>query len=372
MGLYANALVESGRFGASDQVVVLDGKAVLDVSAQAVERGISLGMKEKEARLIAPGAIYVERVKEEFEHASNRWLDICAEFSDSIEPIDQHAAYIDLTAHPDPIEAASLLIETIELRSGLKCCWGIGPNKWLAALEMRTEPCFDTINFVQSLSVRKLPVPIDCILSLERLGCSKVKDVAQIDGSTLRRHFGSLGSIIYNASRGKHFQPILSLYPSDTAFATLRFDGKVDNGEVMLAALRVLAKKLAKKLAIQDSFGRELHLTIETESIGKIEIQKKFSKPLACTNSVLAALNSIAKDNLPEEAIMFRAAIPNLKRRPANQMQFEPQGSSKRNRCLDLTMSQVRSKFGEGSIRSASQLPVPRYIRFLREWKYER
>lgn len=364
--------MESGRYGASDQVVVLDGKAVLDASAQAMERGISLGMKEKEARLIAPGAIYVERAKEDFERASSRWLDICAEFSDSIEPVDQHAAYIDLTAHPDPIEAVSLLIGAIEMRAGLKCCWGIGPNKWLAALEMRSEACFDTVSFVQALSVRKLPVPIDCILSLERLGCSTIKDVAQIDWSTLRRHFGGLGSIIYNASRAKHFQPILSLYPNDAAYAVLRFEGRVDNAEVMLAALRVLAKKLARKLVIKDSFGRELHLRIETESFRQIELEKKFSKPLVCMNSVLAALNSIAKDNLPEDAIMFRAVIPNLKKRSANQMQFESRASSKKNRCLDLTMSQVKSKFGEGSIQTASDLPIPRYIRFLREWKYER
>src|SRR5688500_1320377 len=91
--------------------VVLRNKLVLDANAPARAMGIVPGIASSEARYAARGGEvrFVDFKPEDYTEEAKRWLDICAEYTGVIEPIDSHCAYLDLRALPSPHEIAEPL-----------------------------------------------------------------------------------------------------------------------------------------------------------------------------------------------------------------------------------------------------------------------
>ena len=110
MGFYVCA----GSFAHGPQpVVVVKDKAVLDANAAALERGVQPGMTLREAKAILHDGKFVEWEPDEYREAQCAWLDLCAEFTDVVEPEEQHTAYLDLSMHPNPGEILDRVTEQL-------------------------------------------------------------------------------------------------------------------------------------------------------------------------------------------------------------------------------------------------------------------
>ena len=89
-------------------VVVVKSRKVLDANLRARRAGVEGRMPLSVAKSILaknplPDApIFIEWKEDEYDRAQRHWLDRCVEFSEVIEPAEQHSAYIDLSAHPHP------------------------------------------------------------------------------------------------------------------------------------------------------------------------------------------------------------------------------------------------------------------------------
>src|SRR5690349_14039870 len=89
--------------------VVIRDRLVLDMSEIAERAGVQRGMPVRQARAIFQGGRFVPWKEEDYREAQIQWLDVCARFTGVIEPQDQHAAWLDFSSHPKPIELLAKL-----------------------------------------------------------------------------------------------------------------------------------------------------------------------------------------------------------------------------------------------------------------------
>ncbi|HLK14124.1 MAG TPA: hypothetical protein VKT78_04910, partial [Fimbriimonadaceae bacterium] len=98
-----------------------DAGVVLDTSLGAELRGVAVGMGLSEARTMLAGDGHIEAwAPEPYRQAQERWLDLLSTFCDAIEPAGQHAAYADLTGHPNPEATAVQILAFLRERLGLE------------------------------------------------------------------------------------------------------------------------------------------------------------------------------------------------------------------------------------------------------------
>src|SRR5687768_13617091 len=112
-GFYT-AVLAKRQPGASGCVVLRD-RVVLDSDAKSRAIGIAPGIASSEARYAARGGEvrFVDYKPEDYAEAARVWLDVCAEYTGVIEPIDPHCAYLDLQSLPAAHEIAEPLAADI-------------------------------------------------------------------------------------------------------------------------------------------------------------------------------------------------------------------------------------------------------------------
>src|SRR5688500_18634546 len=91
-GLYTGVQLEKLPELGERPLVVHRDKAVLCVDAKGRSKGIHAGMPLSEAKAILRDGTFLPWEEEPYREAQQRWLDVCARFSDVIEPVEQHTA----------------------------------------------------------------------------------------------------------------------------------------------------------------------------------------------------------------------------------------------------------------------------------------
>ncbi|HTQ10831.1 MAG TPA: hypothetical protein VMI31_12215 [Fimbriimonadaceae bacterium] len=389
-GFYAQVLDRRpGNLHAKPLIVHRD-KRVLDVDEAAQTRQIYRGMPLAEAKAILHDGAFVSWEEEPYRQAQGEWLDPCAEFSDVIEPDEQHSAWIDLSLHPNPQALAESLRRRVEEATGLRATLGIGWSKWIAKLATQLAntqyPIPDTLTFLHSLKTRHLsPVDLEHLARLEFLGYATIGEVAKVPFEVLRAQFGEAATHIRMCARGGYFEPVAAVYPPNSISERVPFEGSVEDLPTLDLALRDLAASLSKRLSQEDKQGKELVVTLEVDAGGNHEGDKgttahegascvvrrrKFTKPIQNYASALASLRLLLTPP-PEEPILgIRARLENVTE--AKRIQRELTGhttTADRERGALAAFQHIRTVFGDASIVTGCDIVEPRRKQVLRAWK---
>lgn len=358
---YVKAL---GMTGSQPSVIHRD-KQVLDLNHAAEARGLtrSMGLAEAKAMLGGEG-LYVAWESDPYSQARDAWLDVLTEYADVIEPISQHQCYIDLTAHPDPIEVATLVQVALEKRTGLRVKLGIGASRWIA--QLRTAIPSQTLD---SLAVSRLPFDKEITQRLNALGCRTIGDVAQIPQRQLKLHFDKLAHLILQASRGHGPAEVIAAYPPNSIANRFVFDGAVESREVIENGIRHICKSVGGKLVEEGLFSKQLIVWLEPED-GAIERRERtFGKPIGSPASLFVGLSQLLA-RLDQPLVSIRVRLPDLqaKRRVQRTLAGITANDAKDD-SVQNALSQLRSKFGNQSILLADHVPMERYQRVRQAWR---
>lgn len=384
-GLYCTSLERQHCDWAETPLVIHCDKIVIDSNLAAKKANVWNGMPLSEAKAILENGRFISWEEEPFRQIQTEWLDILCEFSDVIEPKRQHDAWIDLSQHPDPEEIAFKVLQRIESKLNLQVRMGMAKTKWLAELAcmnhlnscsnmlteqiLLREPCIDPAGFLESLHTSKLlPVEQSILQKLEFLGYRTIGQVAEVPLSVLSSQFGDIASFILKCANGGHFEPIVGSYPPATIAKRIQFEGVVEDKLVLDHALQVLAQQLADVLKKDDSYSKQVLLTIETES-GYLELRRKFVKPICNYASALASLRLMA-DSIREPSLGLRVRLEDVTR--SKRVQHELLGRASnydRNSSIASAFQHVRTVFGDSSIVAGSEVSEPRRKRVLKAWK---
>jgi nucleotidyltransferase/DNA polymerase involved in DNA repair len=348
---------------------------VLDINQSAQQRGVERGISLRQARAILEGGSFKTWQSQEYEARQRAWLDLCIDFSDVIEPADQHAAWLDLSLHPDPLDVVESLIRVLSQKTGLPVSYGIASSKWIAQLAASRDDCGlairDQAAFLSDLPTSDLlPIPPEHCERLRFLGYYKIGEVAKLPLFTLLEQFEDHGYLIHSAAQGTLKQIPRAIYPPDSVSESIIFDSPVESTETMFEVCQTLSKRIGKRLSSRGVQGGQLLVTLELED-GKLNrLIRTFTKPLCCARSVYTALRLLVAPALIAPIASIRAFLPDLVRVSQSQSSLSYRGSHISAVPVEAAVQRVRTVFGQNAVVLGNEVVLPRRVKVLREWKH--
>jgi nucleotidyltransferase/DNA polymerase involved in DNA repair len=353
---------------------VVKDEHVIDLNQAAIDRGLALGMPISEVKSILAGDGQVYRWDEEvFRDAQRAWLDICADHTDVIEPIDQHSALLDLSGHPQPEQISQRIATVIQEKLGLSTSCGLGGSRWVAQAALRQPGMVAVLTpkrFVSPLSVSQLPIPEAEQTRLCQLGCRTIGQVARLELDTLRAQFGNSAFTIKLAAMGSGERHVNAVYPPDTVASRFAFESAPDAMEPYHNGLLNLCKDLGAKLIEQDSYGEAVDVWLEHESGEATKLSRTFTKPLSSPGSCWASLRLLLSE--PPEKPVTALRVRMLGVRKVRRVQLSLQGTlsrSQRSESSAAAIEHLRASLGDGVLKLGSEIIEPRYKQVRKAWR---
>ena len=382
-GFYVRSFEDDGR-----SLAVIRDRLVLDCTESARARGVHEGMTLREAKSILHDGRFEDWNEDDYRDEQRKWLDLCCEFSDVVEPVDQHRAYVDLSLHPHPLEILTLMRERLHEQTRCLIAVGYARSKWMATVALNSgdegRAYADPDGFLYDLPTRQLlPVPAEHLERLVLLGYHTVGQVATLTMKVLQAQFGDDAVTIYRAIRGGCVEPVQAMYPLSCAAARFRFDDPTDSLEAIDNALIRIASSLGKRLMDADLQGCDLRLVLATEE-GDLSVEHRYAKPMQSKASVLFCLRRLVEGQIdrPDQTIesdrpseltnrwlSIRVQMPNLTRAKRKQANLYTWKATDQKQAADFAMSQLHKTFGLDSVVLANQIVDSRHKRVLKVWK---
>jgi DNA polymerase IV len=356
--------------GRAPSIVVRD-RRVLDACYEAESLGVTLGMPVATAKAVLAKqnlGIQVRQWKpEEYESKQREWLDVCCQFTDVIEPVDQHEAFLDLSSHPSSFE----LFSALKSKLGDPAT-GIARVKWLARAALCSGDPENLAYFAPNAFLDELPtshlepVQPESRARLEFLGYRTAGDVLTIPLEVLRDQFGREALTIWQACRGAAGAQVLPIYPEFAVSARFYFDSPVNTRDPIEAALQVIARRLAKKLSTKDLQGSIIRLWMGFEDEPELLVQREFAKPMQSTASLRMAASMLCQPKKP--LVSIRVQMPQLRKANRKQQSLYVARTDSEN-VVRGAVGQVQKVFGSDAIKLGSEMKLPRRQLVLRAWK---
>jgi nucleotidyltransferase/DNA polymerase involved in DNA repair len=201
---------------------------------------------------------------------------------------------------------------------------------------------------------------------LQFLGCRAGHDVQRLPWAALRKQFGTQAEQVRAAVDGRKGEAVQPLYPKSSLRAERVFDGAVENAQELQRALAELAGDLGERLKSRESQSFDVRLAFESET-GSWEVrERRFVRAAHDRASVLNALQLLASEAPRKPAVRLVAQALRLEKVRVEQPEL---WGARSVREPVAALAQLQSRFGSESVRKANELPVPRRVQLLREWR---
>ena len=368
-GLYAHQL------GGCDEgaLVVHRNRVVIDANPSAQQLGARLGMTLTEAKAMLSGVLFAEWDTDQDRVATDSWLMPLVELSDKIEPGNPHEAYLDLSAHPDPIRMLPRILELIHFPVRM----GLGASKWIARASARDPrrslPTVDLV--VRPVAALKpyptdtLPIPSEMHERLVFLGYRTIGDVQQAPLEVLKKQFGPLGALIFQSSRGGCLQVVEPNYPDETIACRQQLRSSWQTLEERDADLRKIATRLAQPLVDADQAARGLTVTLIDERGERSVRERTFAKPLRTGLQIFSALQGVCGSEDVFEPVEIRARLSELESSRARQYELSQMRTDAPTESMHEAIEAVQATFGSQAVIAGSAWQAPRRQVVMKAWK---
>jgi DNA polymerase IV len=297
------------------------GARVLDASPQAQAQGVQRGMAVWEAQAMAPRLEVVPPDPAATHVAHERALQAVLRFTPQVLPLSLSELVLDVTGSlrlfgGQEALCASLQEELLDA-CGAWATAGLGPNPLMA--RMATE--LAVAGSVCDMTTARLPealaqFPLSMLLNVDararaRLGAMGVQTLGQlrlIPSLLLRKEFGQLGELIYQAARGQD-STVVPVYESGDPALVVRHRTELPRptreGSALHAVGLGLADAVATSLRLRGQGARELRLALVLWD--RATLERRHALPAAC--NVETALRGPVEDMLEAVALGARLCV---------------------------------------------------------------
>ena len=253
-----------------------DGRGVVaTASYEARQFGVRSAMPSSRARQLCPDLLFVEGRMSHYKAVSAEIHEIFRRFTDVIEPISIDEAFLDVTENKADlalgVEVAKAIKKAIRTELHLVASAGVSYNKFLAkvASDWRKPDGLCTIHPDRALSfIDQLPVEAfwgvgpATAKRLHELGLDSAPKIRALSLNELIAHFGEMGSILYQFSRGIDNRPVRAERIRKSVGCEETFEEDIRHRALLEDALRRLAEELEGRLVRSGFRGSTLTLKI--------------------------------------------------------------------------------------------------------------
>lgn len=363
-GLYVRHL---GR--EDDTVAVTREKCVLDASPRARQMGVRPGMPKQEAKANVRGVEFIEWRADDDNALLEGWLTPLLEVTDHIEATTPHAAYLDITAHRDPMA----VLERVKRLLPDGATVGIGASKWIARASASVGLLSADFVVCPSRALRRCPVHVlpiedDVARRLVFLGYRTIGNLQTVECGVLKEQFGSIATTVYQACHGGVIQRVTPNFPHGTIRARLQPRCEWSETALRSMDLHRLATRLAQPLIDRDLTARRLDVEIDYSDGRSVRLERTFAKPMRTAQQILIDLEAVCTQ-VHGDVAEIRVSMSVLDEPARRQFGLEKLRVGEPGQSLVDTIAAVRKTFGHSSIQQASQIRLPRRRLVLKSWQ---
>ena len=281
-------------------LVVIDGKAVLDASADLA--GIHHGLSARRAKALYPQATFVEADHSRYREAFDVMLDALERVAPEVEPAGLGCAYADVRGlhghYEDEFALAGALVEAVRETTGLLPSIGMAEGKfvaWAAAStveigEAGIVPYRQESRFLRDKEAGLLPVGRELVQRLEMLALRTLGDIAALSRPAVEAQFRSIGGRLWELSNGIDAEPLRPRKRQESLAERMSFDAPVVATEALLAASKQLIARLWRRLNSRTA--RCMHVQLFADERIVWERQETFREPTGDDRRMLLVLKT--------------------------------------------------------------------------------
>lgn len=360
--------------------VVVGGKSnqrgVVSAASYAARKfGLHSAMPLRTAYRLCPHAIFVEGHPERYRDYSRKVFQVLQTFSPQVEMASVDEAYMDLTGteklHGPAMSAAHQLHEAIKRATELNCSIGIAASRMVAKVAsdqakpngiLRVIPGQEA-PFLAPLEVRKIPgVGKVTEKSLHARGIRTVGDLAVLDESFLREHFGEWGLALAGKSRGADAGAWFAGEVGENSDPKsisheVTFHEDTDEVEKLEATLARLSEMVGRRLREHALYARTVQLKLRYSDFTTITRAHSLDHATQLDTEIYRQARDLFRENRKAKAkIRLLGVHASGLESDEGQLNLLEEDSTKRWRKALTAVDQIRDKFGEDSVSLANGL----------------
>lgn len=288
---------------------------VAAASYEARKFGVRSAMPSLRALKLCPQLIFVRGRMDVYKQTSLHIRSILERYTDLIEPLSLDEAFLDVTENKPGIalavDVARRIKEDIKRELNLTASAGVSYNKFLAkiASDFRKPDGIYTIHPSKALEfIGRLPIESfwgvgkATAARMHSLSISNGKELREKELEFLVRHFGKLGVVYYNFSRGVDDRPVEPERIRKSVGCEVTFMEDVHREDAMERELVEVAEDLVRRLARSGFRGNTLTLKIKfpdftqkTRSITVPEILTDMHEILPLAQTLLGDVETLGQ-----------------------------------------------------------------------------
>ncbi|MDY3249806.1 MAG: DNA polymerase IV [Candidatus Choladocola sp.] len=342
---------------------------ILAKSIPAGKYGIKTGESIVEAKQKCPQLMLVPPNYTLYDTCSRAFMDILRQYSPDVEQYSVDEAFVDMTGTEglwgDPVDAANRIREQIRDELGFTVNIGVSENKLLAkmASDFRKPDRVHTL-WKHEIPARMWPLPVSELFFVGRatakklfaLGIRTIGDLAAADPVLLRNHLKKQGEIIWGFANGTDVSVVQSEPPANKGYGnstTIAFD--VCDGSVARLVLLSLAETVGMRLREAGVRAEVIAVGIKSFDLSYKSHQMTLRNPTNITEEIYRYA-CLLFDRLWDGIPIRHLGIHTSRIRDGcnmRQMDMFDDTDYEKLEKLDMTVDQIRQRYGIDSVRRA-------------------
>ena len=349
---------------------------VSSASYPARKYGVRSAMPMAQAIRLCPQLIVLGGTRSLYAKRSNEVMDILRDTAPYVEPLSIDEAFLDVTILPDPIHViAKRLQSRINDELALPCSLGGATNKLLAKTantvgkargSMDHPPNAITIvpaggeaAFMAPLPIRRLwGVGPKSAEKLQNLGLTTAGDIAGWSEEALTARLGKLGGDIWRRAQGIDFRPVLAEHEAKSISKEVTFAKDIADETELKLTLRRLADGVARQARKANLAGNTVKIKLRWSDFTTLSRQLTLDHATDLDGDIFDAARALFDQVWPPGKPVRLIGVGISGFGDANrQLGFwSGAASDKHEEDLVDALDRLRDKYGETSIRRASDL----------------
>jgi len=357
--------------------VVVGGKpdrrgVVAAASYEARAFGVHSAMPLATASRLCPQAIFIEGNFAKYRDASQKFMNILADFSPYLEPLGIDEAYLDATGFESIYGSTKKMAEKIKQRTkdelGLCASVGIASSKVVAKVASDLSkpdglievPAGKERSFLEPLSVAKLPgIGKKSERVLKDLGINTIGQLANTPLDILKSHFGAYGKLIHDHANGIGDDKVEPPAAAKSISRETTFARDTRDSSLLKATLRYLSERVGSDLRQKVKLARCVTLKLRYADFTTTTRQQTLSQASDTDQIIFNTGLRLLKNELPREKQAVRLigiGVSNLVE--ASRQLDMLDSSAQRLEKLNTAIDRIRKKYGFTAIQTGRTLQL--------------
>jgi DNA polymerase-4 len=344
--------------------VIVGAGVVLAASYEAKAQGVRTAMGGRLARRLCPRAVVVSPRMSAYSEASRAVFAVFGETAPVVEGLSIDEAFLDVRGleriSGTPVQIARRLRSTVREQVGLPITVGVARTKFLAKVASGVAKPDGLLVVTPDRELAFLhPLPVERLWGVGEITAAKLREhglttvgqVAELDEATLCSWLGrATGRQLHALAHNRDPRPVRPQRRRRSIGAQRALGNRRRSAAEISAALTALVERVAQRLRAARRVCRTVVLRMRFDDYSRATRSHTMPEPTSQTGRLLASAVGLLKASIPtiehRGLTLIGVALANL----GDDVPIQLMLPLDRAQDLDLTLDDVRSRFGSGAI----------------------